>query len=599
MSNQFGAQSAPTTPGQVPRARGGSRFGGAVNQFNPTFTKSRDFFKAGPDGRSVVSFMPTGKKPVNGRILPCFDPVIAPTDPRYATSWLPCRFPEGDTVNVDKDGKTLMTEWCRAFKGHRMWGRQKRDIASPKNLAQYQVTQDELLTRDAIADVFFLVHKMGAEHAHWLDDKRGANNSFESAPISCFRDLSIMNMYARARDEDQPVNAVVVISSSGADATADLLDIYTPRNIKPRDPTCELYLYGDVTHPVTGLWARSGPIDVGGQMPPIGFMFSSVPGALTGAAPYAVNDDILRARYPLDTSIMNIPTYQEMIEWMVEEAIIPWEFINAACSWAAKPMPRPGPQHANAAYSQPGMQPGGMPQHGLPPQHAPVIPGGPPAGIPSGWQQSQTIPASAPDSGEDYIPMDHATQPALPVPVPQPVAQPAAQPVGGPPPRPVAPAGPPPRPATPAGPPPRPVAPPKPEATYWVTDAATQVTDANPVPESEVLRRMAAGQRVEIVKIGDPNQAWVMPSVHGLKVPQVEVAPAAAPVAAPVAQAEPVPQAGMPMGMTNLPPLSPDELIEMARLRAQITNASVPVEASVSLIYKALRDRAAANQQKA
>lgn len=604
----------PPTGGNQKVKRAGSGVGGAQGNYRPNFGPRLSFFNQGVEYQSAGE-----KRTLVGRLLPAHNAALAPTDPAYAESFLPYRYPENDQVNRDTDrGVPALTPWPKLFLGYRMFGQLMLDIASPRNLEAYQVQHDKKLVSDPISDIRYVTKKMGPNFEHLLK----ARNKKEFAIIPAMSHFYLFNFFGHIHEQtDKPEdrNFVAMIKDAGVADLSTRLAINTTYGTDPRDKNFPRYLYGDVTHPDTGLltWTAVVPI---GTITAASFVFSQMSGTLQGTQVRPVNATIMRQRLQLDPSIMNIKSYQEIVDMLVEDGTIPHELIMAGCSWNANIGPSRTPQTHFNNMQQPQGQPGGYNPNGAPqgqpwqppqqgvgaqqgqPWQAPQQDGGgftppPQTGAPQQWGGQPGGFGGAPQPQSDYVPMDNFQPPGNWQPQsPQGGQQPTGYtpPVQNPPQsfQPPAPQAAPtpapqPAPAPQAAPQPTPAVAP---VMYYVTMPDAQVVQKS---EQELRALLAQGQNLPIMPL-DQSKPWTASAVafgQPVATPQ-----SAAQQAPPQAQQQPnlTPTALGNSG--TLAPLTPDEIAKLHALEARVA-AGQNMDGNELLDFKCLRDRKTANSQ--
>ena len=146
-----------------------------------------------------------------------------------------------------------------------------------------------------------------------------------------------------AKDYTEMKNRVLMFNIFQFDDLAEDLDRYRPGNLSPIDVDNPDFLYGDITNPTRALMFTSeagsaqtahSKLNFGKYNPRTGLVYkqedllTNVPGVLEG-------------RYDLsDTeNVIKIPTYDEVVNLLVSEALIPYEIVARVCASKCEKFP--------------------------------------------------------------------------------------------------------------------------------------------------------------------------------------------------------------------------------------------------------------------
>lgn len=458
--------------------------------------------------KGVNNIKPSGKHPLQGRILPARDPEMSPSDSAWAASVIPYR----DMISGELDPDTqspAFTGWYANVLGYRFFGRGSEDLLSPQTLKGL-VGDSPISTEDAadpIQDIFNFAAESGNED--WVAMTKKPEKKNSRSPIPLASKLSLLNMYVKTSKAGWE-NAVVVVSRSALENLKLKLCWPTPRSIEPLDPKFPDYLYGDVTAPKTGLLTTITSIELE-NISVNGFVFATKDFTLDGAQRMALKDaeqnKILAARYDLTSSdTLKILTYQQIVDFLVDDGTIPYELIQQACGDCANVPPS---KRQNTTVSA-GTRTAGRPAReevetepeAEPVQQRPAKGGAATAPLrrnpvdEAEADQISGLGEEAPEAPEDEAPPAPEEDEAPPAPEEEAPAAPE----------------------------------PEPERIFWVSiDKA--VTKK---PESEIVAAIEAGCAVRVMAL-DREGGWQAPSAFG-----IEVGVTAEPVAA-QAPAKPAP----------------------------------------------------------
>lgn len=643
MSNQYAQP--PGTPPPPPQAPGGQ------SKWQPRYTGNADIDALSDESSGgsswvrffadgVKGFSPHDKAKMAGRILPAFSPTLDRNDPQYKYSWNRYRVCSSAALTeADKDPTRACpkaTNWASAFNGYKMFGRSRHDILSPTTKKVFAahfpgMTKEDLA--DPIADIreyVLQLHKARPDQG--LDKRFLEGGQKKGAIIPKIRTFVYYNFFGQ-HAEDPMDNFLFYLPKAGHDEVLNRLAYPTVYSMQPRDPNFPEFLFGDVTDPASGLWAWAQKVAIGaaGGQTVWTLGFSHAPNSLQGANPYPVTNEILGKRYEFGPHLFAWRKYSDIVAMIVEDGDIPYEFVQAACSYmgtvppqrgGASHFPPPDTQNPamNGGYAPPPAGGGYMPP--------PPAPGGytpPPA--PGGYAAPPPPPGaySAPAGGPPPPPVQEFMPP------PPPVHQAPPPPAQHQPPPPPAAVAPPVQQAPPPPPAQQPPPPAAPEPVFWASAAVR-----NNVHQGAPTQQATAAQVLALyAQFGADTRAMTFDYSSGWKEPQqfaeigIQLPPPPAqqaPPPPPAAQTPPPPpqQAPPPPMQHQAPPppstpppppmqqqappppagasggvqpLSAEEITELQQLRAQMTvpgtTPAMPVLARIS----ALNARATAHNQ--
>ena len=304
------------------------------------------FFKKGLN----YSF-PSEKRQYQGRILPAHDTTINSADPNFATSVAPYRVCPVAQVRDNSDldttrGVPRPTNWFVGMAGYRMFGNLKADILSPMTKRAYPATT--ATSREDLADPIADIHKLARNHPQYKRlTEDGGNLKAPTIPKS--RTFAIMNALAR-NDAAKPLeNQLLILPKTGLDSMLDKLAWPTIYGQTPRDMAWPEFMFGDITHPTTGLWFISCLQPAGSFMTNT-VCFSSQPNSLMGSSVFPVEQKALAQRYALDHNMFEWLSYQQIVDLLVEDGTIPHELITEACQHLAN-IPAASKKGSSYAFS--------------------------------------------------------------------------------------------------------------------------------------------------------------------------------------------------------------------------------------------------------
>ena len=336
-----------------------------------------DYFQDG-----VHSFTPSAKKSYAGRILPGFDWANNPDPaaPAFKQSIIPYR----DASQLDENNQAAFNSFFIRVQAYAFFGNASAKFLSPltrKQMVGNYGTEDFW---DPVLDVRQVASQSTDPNIKNLTKRPKDSREGPVIPYpgwKCF-----FNFYGHDTSSTQEVkNAVLITPNKGGEDLCEKLSEWRPGIEKVLDPNWPDYLFGDITDPQTGLWITASqipgtPQNFGG--------FTLVPSShksAQGAVQKPVGPDVINARYNIWTEeALMIYSYQDLVNFMVEDGAIPYELIEQACSGKCTVPPKPT-SYASASMptaTSPAQTPPAAPTPAAPPAPAPAQ-AAPPAAPPA------------------------------------------------------------------------------------------------------------------------------------------------------------------------------------------------------------------------
>lgn len=556
------------------------------------------------------------------QIMPAFNQGLLGVDTSFRTSVMPYR----DAQALDPvTQQPMFTAWYAVVRACKFVGKGKEDWVSPRTRAAIpggNFSASE--TADPMSDLYNHAKDHPRQDWHALTQKPQKKDEYQVISFPGTR--ALLNLRHLAAGGSVPEYGAVDFSTTGLEFIKQELNWLKVMDNQPtRDPKWPMFQLGDVTDPVSGLFGiltskatmntGSGK-GGGGSATTLSFATQQGQPPRWVNAPWPLSAQDLAQRVDiLDLDlVLNIPTYQAIVEYLWQDGMIPNELIREACGHAAN-LPGEDPiSYANSVQV---------------PANYPHTPTAPPA---SAYQQPVYTPQPQQPA---YVPQAPASNPYLAPPtaaedtVPGLVGRdtfsgpmPAAAPVFAP-----APAAPPafaPPPPPPAAPPPPPP-PPNPlmEALFYVLTPGAAAAEPNYMTGAAVTQRPDFATVMITSADGKHFRDW-QPAIKALAPPALPPPPAAAalppppPAQAPQQHYAPAPpQAGyapqapqqaysspptvthqpaLPAGAANNGPLSPAELQRVTALTNLMANGGMADLSAVSE-WQALQARMEQHKQ--
>lgn len=291
--------------------------GGAESQ--PSTVYRHGFFHA---EAGVDAFMPSANKNTvkQMRILPSFDYNKEEDARDFKSSYVPFRV------------KGVDTSWYFYVIGYVFFGEINRHFISPLVLESKE-NRMRVRGKDPIRDCYSLAKAMNRAD---LTERE----KLQSAIIPAIRDFVMANVYVMD-NENEVNNKVMIFTNSAMKDLESQLQTRPGRNDPEINPNFPDLLYGDITDPKTGLALtvveKSMPLNTTIKF--TGFRLATRPQTLDGKIEWPIDPatpdglSVLESRYNLSDidNVTYIPSYQEMLEYIVEFSDIPEDIYSEAC----------------------------------------------------------------------------------------------------------------------------------------------------------------------------------------------------------------------------------------------------------------------------
>jgi hypothetical protein len=298
----------------------------------PTNT-TRNNLRLTKEGVNYLVLSKTNK--ASGRILPSFDFSLNPKDEAFKTSFVPYR----DNNRLSDQGIPMFRSWFFYFDMYTYLGKSRHFFVSPEVRKQFNPGISAAESFDPVKTMFWKIRRNDTQHMHLrnLVMKPANNTEVVNLPLAAPKRCAVMNFYGHVDPKNEYINTLLVMSETGMGMMKDLLDEAGLRSQAPRDMQWQDFLFGDVTHPETGLRAdHAVKVATSNNERGIGvntMAFSSGDKTLQGSAVVPIGAQALAGRYnffDID-AVWNIPSAQEIVDRLVEDNEIPLEFMKEIC----------------------------------------------------------------------------------------------------------------------------------------------------------------------------------------------------------------------------------------------------------------------------
>lgn len=368
------------------------------------------------------------KQNISGVILPAFDPSMEETDGARQLSVGSYRSDDG---SYDMDGNAYLSAWSVSMDSYVFYGNSMQNFISPKVIGR----------PDPIIDLRIAVYnriKEGDESLRYLmsipqnADWRDTKLALPNAQTMVYMNVWGTGSNAKAQDAGVVRNRILAVKGAVWQAIEGDLNKERPASVAvARDAEWPQYLYGDVTHPahaveftshVREFKSRNNSSYTSAALSFGNLVGNPAGGKMLQCKTVQIPEEALQGRFDITNcdTCFYIPTYDEIVQMLVDDGLVPHWLIKEVCVPNCKePITFPGeggatPSQAasTAAVMTPAVAP--IPAPPVAPVQAPVqAPAPAPVIAPV---QTQT-PAPAPvqpqgslfqDDPNDDIPMGDA-----------------------------------------------------------------------------------------------------------------------------------------------------------------------------------------------
>lgn len=279
-----------------------------------------------------------GKVEIKGVILPAFDPSLNENDASRPLSYGSYR----DTDAVNANGDYELSAWSVSVEGYNFMGNSMQTFISPSILRQDDPIIDLRkhiynLRKDGDETYMNLVARPAK--ADWREFKLALPST---------QTMVLINFWgtggnAKADDVAEKKNRVLMLKPTAWGQLMDDLNKERPASVRvPRDPENADYLLGDVTHPDHALEFTTKAIEAKGRT---GNTFQAVivdfgnlvaapgGGKQLNCKEVTIPENILAGRLDLADcdNVLHIPTYDEIVDMLIEDGMVPFDLINLVC----------------------------------------------------------------------------------------------------------------------------------------------------------------------------------------------------------------------------------------------------------------------------
>lgn len=267
-------------------------------------------------------------------ILPSFDFSYDENDSAFKESYVPCR----DKNNLDEENRYTFTGWFLTIKGYVYYGKGYSTFMSPVTWHQ----------PDPINDIYRLVIDMKNKGDHTYDPLLNFSTN-KCTAIARPTNLYLINIWGtganeKAKDQAEEKNRVLLLKQMAFERLRN--DLNLTGCVDKMDPEWPNHLFGDPTNPKRAIICtnKSYPSPNNAQIRYQGLYLGQtrfMGGKLILDARFRdISVKMLQGRYMIN-NILHFPEYDEILDLIVSEGVIPYELITRACADKTSSLPKP------------------------------------------------------------------------------------------------------------------------------------------------------------------------------------------------------------------------------------------------------------------
>lgn len=269
------------------------------------------------------------------RILPAFSRAVAPEDKLFKISFDEYRSRDTDLYPEDADTSTPgFTDWFVPIRAYKFFGNAKIKFVSPQTIKPGKAAGVDPI-RDCVYLCLNKIREGEKEYAQYFDYKVNPDAYLKQAS-----DVILVNALYENPENESTDTLILAMTKMGFIDLKKALSETAGRNDPVISKNWDEFRFGDVTSPTDGCWLNVVEVKTVSGNNPGGLYPATKPGSFTGYAPHKFDPEsaegmkILKSRYDIaDTdNVTKIWTYQEIVDFLVQDQGVPYELITEACS---------------------------------------------------------------------------------------------------------------------------------------------------------------------------------------------------------------------------------------------------------------------------
>ena len=279
------------------------------------------------------------KHNISGVILPAFDPSMEETDSARQLSVGSYRVDDG---TYDADGNAYLSAWSVSMDSYVFYGNSMQNFISPKVIGRPDPIIDlriDVYRRIKEGDESLRYLMTIPQNADWRDTKLALPNP---------QTMVYMNIWgtgsnAKAQDAGTVRNRILAVKGAVWQAVEGDLNKERPASVAvARDAEWPQYLYGDVTNPahaveftsqVREFKSRNNSSYTSSALSFGNLVGNPAGGKLLQCKTVQIPEEALQGRFDITNcdTCFYIPTYDEIVQMLVDDGLVPHWLIKEVC----------------------------------------------------------------------------------------------------------------------------------------------------------------------------------------------------------------------------------------------------------------------------
>lgn len=309
---------------------GGTAGYNKLNETKDSNNNAKKLYMFHQDAKISAVFI-NKKTRLEGCILPAFDSSMDKMDTAYKSGYSPYRVPN---MTDPETGCPYFSDWFMTLSGYNYYGNGKMNFFSPKSVGCADPIQD-------IRDYCWKLHNAGDTTYDYLLNRPEKFGDPHGLPK--VTQLTLLNVVCPATYDKDPVqgeaNRILILKSAATDRMFADLNTPTPNGMENTsgDQWADIFCYGDVTNPASAIKfsVTQGKLDNNMDYACLSFGQVRLNGMqrVLSCKRTQIDHQFLEGRYDLTDldNIIYIPSYQEIVDMLVQDNLIPFELISTVC----------------------------------------------------------------------------------------------------------------------------------------------------------------------------------------------------------------------------------------------------------------------------
>lgn len=309
---------------------GGTAGYNKMNSANENTSTRKRLYMFHPDAK-ISSVFISKKTRLEGTILPAFDSAMDKTDTAYKSGYSQYRVPN---MTDPETGCPYFSDWFVTLSGYNYYGNGKMNFFSPKSVGCPDPIQE-------IRDYCWKRHNAGDFSVDSLINRPEKFGDPYALPK--LTPLTLLNVVCPATYDKDPVqgeaNRILILKSAATDKLFADLNTATPAGMENTsgDTWADVFCYGDITNPSSAIkfTTTQDRLDNGMEYSclNLGKVVLNGRSRVLNCKRTVIAPEFLEGRFDLTdlSNIIYIPSYQEIVDMLIQDELIPFDIIETVC----------------------------------------------------------------------------------------------------------------------------------------------------------------------------------------------------------------------------------------------------------------------------